>query len=172
MRVYLTGFMGSGKTSVGESLARNLGMPFVDLDRAIEIAAGATVREIFERQGETEFRRMEREALAGTLALEDAVIATGGGTLTFAENAELVAGAGLSVWLNVPFAVIVSRLGVDGRPDRPLFRDETQAFALYRERLAAYQRADIRLDIGADEQVDEVAARLALRLGKSLSCAT
>ena len=172
MRVYLTGFMGAGKTSVGESLARHLAVAFVDLDREIEAASGLTVREIFERHGEAEFRRLEREALARTLALDDVVVAAGGGTLTFPENADLVATHGLSVWLNVPFAVIVARLGAGGRPDRPLFRDETQAFELYRDRLGAYQRSDIRLDIGADEQVDEVAARLALRLGRKVTCAT
>lgn len=172
MRVYLTGFMGAGKTSVGESLARHLDVPFFDLDREIEAAAGASVREIFERQGEPEFRRLEHEALRRTLELADAVVATGGGTLTFAANAALVAAHGLSVWLNVPFAVIVARLGALGRPDRPLFRDETQAFELYRQRLAAYRRADLRIDVGAEEQVDEVAARLALRLGQIAPCAT
>lgn len=172
MRVYLTGFMGAGKTSVGESLARHFGVPFLDLDREIETAAGASVREIFERQGEAEFRRLEHDALVRTLALPDAVVATGGGTLTFAENAALVAAHGISVWLNVPFAVIVARLGGVGRPDRPLFRDAAQAFELYRERLAAYRRADLRIDVGAEEQVDEVAARLALRLGRMAACAT
>ena len=87
MRIYLTGFMGCGKTTVGRLLARRLGAPFVDLDDEVERRAGMTVREIFERQGEPAFRQMEAEALRGTLALPDVVVAMGGGTMAFEANA-------------------------------------------------------------------------------------
>lgn len=165
MRIYLTGFMGCGKTTVGPLLARRLGAPFVDLDLEIERRAGMTVREIFARQGEPAFRQMEAEALRGTLALPDVVVALGGGTLTFEGNARWVSANGLSVWLNLPFATIASRIGGMGKTDRPLFKDGSQALALYRERLPVYRRSDLTVDIAPEEGPEEIAARIALLIG-------
>ena len=169
MRIYLTGFMGCGKTTVGRRLAQRLGVAFVDLDEEIERRAGMTVREIFEQQGEPVFRQMEAEALRGTLALPDVVVATGGGTMAFEANAALIGANGLSVWLNPPFATIASRIGGRGKADRPLFKDESQALALYRERLPAYRRADLTMDVAPDEGPEEIAARIALLIGESTS---
>jgi shikimate kinase len=166
MRVFLTGFMGAGKTVVGELLAERMGIPFVDLDREIEARAGTGIRQIFETQGEGAFRQVERETLRAVLALPDAVVATGGGTFTFEANARWIGENGMSVFLNPPFATIVARIGVLGKSDRPLFRDETQALTLYRERLPAYRRADLTVDVGAGEGPQEVAARIALLIGK------
>jgi shikimate kinase len=171
MRIYLTGFMGCGKTTVGRALARRLGIPFVDLDHEIERQAGMTVRLIFERQGEPAFRRMEADALRGTLALPDVVVAMGGGTMTFEANARLAAANGLTVWLNPAFATIAKRIGGRGKADRPLFKDEVQALALYRERLPAYRRADLTVDVAPHEGPEEIAARIALRIGNR-TCAT
>lgn len=166
MRIYLTGFMGSGKSTVGRLLAPRLGVPFVDLDEEIERQAGMRVREIFEQLGEPVFRRMEREALEATLTLPGAVVATGGGTIVFEANARLIRENGIAVWLNPPFATIVERVGGLGKSDRPLFRHEMQALALYRERLPAYRRADLMVDMAPQEGAEEVAARIALRLGE------
>jgi shikimate kinase len=171
MRIYLTGFMGVGKTAVGRLLAERLGVPFLDLDQEIERRAGMTVREVFEGQGEAVFRRLETEALRETLGLADLVVATGGGTMVFDGNFQMIHDHGLSVWLNPAFATIVARIGGLGKADRPLFRDETQALALYRERLPAYRRADLRVDIAPDEGPEEVAARIALLIGNR-RCAT
>ncbi|HEX9942896.1 MAG TPA: shikimate kinase [Thermoanaerobaculia bacterium] len=171
MRLYLTGFMGSGKTTVGRLLAQRFGVPFLDLDQEVERRAGMTVREIFERQGEPAFRGMEAEALRGTLELPDVVVATGGGTMTFAANLRLIRANGLSVWLNPPFAAIASRIGGLGKSDRPLFKDETQALALYRERLPAYRQADVTVDVAPEEGPEEIAARIALLIGDR-RCAT
>jgi len=171
VRVFLTGFMGAGKTTTGRALAARLMQPFIDLDQEIERWSGASVRELFERFGEPEFRRLEREALATLLAAPPAVIALGGGTLVDPAVHEAVAGAGVVVWLHPPFAEIVRRIGALGKADRPLFRDEGQALELYRQRLSSYQRADLRIDVAAGETCDEVASRVALRLAES-ACST
>jgi shikimate kinase len=164
MRIFLTGFMGAGKTTVGRCLASLLQLPFADLDREIEQRAGATVRVIVEGQGEPWFRRLELEALQALLEMGDTVIATGGGTLTSELGARLIREGGLSVWLNPSFATIVDRIGALGKADRPLFRDEAQVLALYRDRLPAYRKADLTVDVGPDEAPEEVAARIAMLL--------
>jgi len=165
MRVFLTGFMGSGKTTVGRALAAAMGWAFADLDAEVEARAAMTVREVFERLGEPAFRELEHEALRAVLAGDDpVVVATGGGTFTFDRNLALIRGAGTSVWLNPSFATIVSRIGSLGKQDRPLFRNEVEALALYRARLDAYREADFRVDVGAEEAPEEVAARVAVWL--------
>lgn len=164
MRVVLTGFMGAGKTTVGRLLADRLGWQFVDLDHEIESRAGRTIREIFERDGEAVFRRVERELLVEALAREPVVIAAGGGTLTFPENLERARAQAMVIWLNPDFATLARRIGGKGKPDRPLFRDEAGALALYRDRLPAYALSDWRIDVAPEELAEEVAARIALRL--------
>lgn len=167
MRIFLTGFMGAGKTSVGQALAAQLAVPFADLDLAIEARAGRTVRQIFAEGGEPAFRQLEQETLVALLEradLPDLVVATGGGTAAVELSAGLLHAAGITVWLNPPFATIVERIGGLGKEDRPLFRDETQAWALYRERLPAYRRSDLQIDVSPGESADEVAARIVLRL--------
>jgi shikimate kinase len=166
LRIYLTGFMGAGKSAVGRRLAERLGMPFVDLDEEIEKRSGLRVREIFEWHGEAEFRRLEQETLRATGELPDVVVATGGGTVTFEANARWMKENGLTVWLNPAFGTIVGRIGGLGKKDRPLFRDEAQALTLYRERLQAYRQADLTVDVRPEEHPQEVAARVALLLGK------
>jgi shikimate kinase len=171
MRVYLTGFMGAGKTTVGRLLAESLGWPFVDLDSEVEGAAGMPVREIFAARGEAAFRELELEALRRTLDFDPAVIATGGGTPTLAAAQRLLRAQGLVVWLNPPFATLVARIGALGKTDRPLFQDEAQALELYGRRLPAYRLADLTIDVSAQEEAPEVAARIALLLA-ARACAT
>ena len=171
MRIFLTGFMGAGKTSVGRSLARRLGWPFVDLDDEIEKLAGGSVREIFDRAGEGRFRELEARALAESMRRDPAVVATGGGTLTFPQNLAAARAAGLVVWLNPEFATLTRRVGGRGKEDRPLFRDEATVLALYRERLPAYALADLKVDVAADESAEEVAARIGLLVAER-TCST
>lgn len=157
--------MGSGKTTVGAALAAARGCDLLDLDREVERRAGKSVREIFEQDGEPIFRRLEHDALALAADHDDAVVATGGGTFTFAANRQLIDRLGTSVFLHPPFAAIMRRIGALGKADRPLFQDEAQALALYRERLPVYQEADLTIEIASDETPEETAARIALRLG-------
>ncbi|MCP4658947.1 MAG: shikimate kinase [bacterium] len=171
MRIYLTGFMGAGKTTVGESLAAILEYRLTDLDREIEERAGLSISEIFARYGEARFRDLEHLCLQETAQRDDTVIATGGGTITFKRNLTLIRRLGVSVWLNPSFATIVDRIGGRGKWNRPLFRSEDQALALFRQRLPAYRVADLEVDVAPPETISEVAARIVLRL-RERNCVT
>lgn len=165
--MFLIGFMGCGKTTVGQLLGERLRLPFVDLDGTIERGAGLSVREIFELGGEALFRRLEHEALTAAVdATRDAVIATGGGTPTLERNLRILEESGVSVWLDPPFSLIAQRIGALGKQkqDRPLFETEAQALELYRRRLPVYRRADLRAEVEPSESPQEVASRIALLL--------
>ena len=162
-RIYLVGFMGSGKTTAGTLLADRLRVPFVDLDVAFESMAGRTIRETFETRGEAWFRARETELLRGTASLPAAVVALGGGTFTFPENAAFVRAHGRSVFLDVPFDVILERLAGKAA-DRPLFASAEAARALWEARLPSYKMADRTLDVTRDMTASEVADRLAALL--------
>lgn len=176
MRILLSGFMGAGKTTVGRLLGERLGVPFRDLDAMIEERTGRTVRELFDSVGEPEFRRLEREALVAAVALDPAVIALGGGTVSAPGGLELARQSGVVAWLHPPFSTIARRIGALGKSDRPLFRDEASAFDLYRQRLAAYKSsADLVIEVAPQEEAVEVAARLALLVEPKLverTCST
>lgn len=161
MRIYLTGFMGAGKTSVGKCLATALGYPFVDLDALVEAQAGITIGQIFERFREPAFRDLEHECLRRTEELDDAVIATGGGTIAFGRNLALLRRLGTSVWLDPSFTTLVERIGVAGGAERPLFRSPEQARELYQRRLPAYRQADLRVTVEPSETARQVADRIA-----------
>lgn len=170
MRVFVTGFMGAGKTTVGRLLAARLDLPFVDLDAEIERQAGRSAAGIFAAGGEREFRQLESRALERAIAGPEAVIATGGGTVVAAANLEAMRSAGVVVWLDPPFDVLMSRLAASGG-ERPLLGGRTQTLALFHRRLDAYRRAHHRIDVGAGEAAERVAARVAAVVGKT-PCAT
>jgi shikimate kinase len=160
-RVYLVGFMGAGKTSVGECLARELLYGFVDLDREIERDAGRTIAEIFREDGEGVFRRLEARALRLVGARGDLVVGTGGGTLTLWENRDFIHRTGLSVWLDAPLDVLLDRCR--SSEHRPLLSDRPKMEALLADRLPAYRLADLRVD-AASEPPESIAARVASML--------
>src|SRR5579863_5008128 len=146
----LAGFMGSGKTTVGTLLARQLAWRFVDLDDRIEESAGLTIPQIFERFGEPAFRQMEADQLRAALGRaaefsESTVLALGGGTYAQPGCPDFLRHSGVPVlWLDSPVEVLLARcMTMTGRP---LFRDESSFRALHAQRLPSYQLADHRID--------------------------
>lgn len=157
-RLYLVGFMGSGKSAVGRRLADRLGAPFVDLDAEIERTSGLTVRALFEGVGEEEFRRRESVFLQATESLPRAVVATGAGCFAREENRERLRRLGSAVFLDVPFPAIRARLA--GKTDRPLFQSLEQAERLFLERTPFYKMAETRVALTGAEGIEESADRV------------
>lgn len=162
--IYLVGFMGSGKTTVGRLLADRLGWNFVDLDAEIEAEQGMSIAEIFDRYGEQHFRKIEAEAVRGRVRMAQAgrpmVVALGGGAFAQPANCDLIEHNGLTVWLDCPVAVAWER--VESNSDRPLARDRRAFAALHEARQASYARADFRIEASADDAESVVEAVLGL----------
>jgi len=168
--VCLVGFMGSGKSSVGRALARRLLWPFVDLDEVIIESTGRSISEIFATDGETAFRRSERTALEASLAVAPVVVATGGGAFCESANRQMMRSTGtLSVFLDVPWAVLLERISAD-TIERPLFRDVGDARRLFNERLPIYREADVTISCSGPESPEETAERIADEIAEA-ACA-
>ena len=161
-RIYLVGFMGSGKTTVGRRMAERLRVPFVDLDSEIERTSGKTVRALFEASGEEAFREREALFLAATAALQDAVVATGGGSFIREDNRALIRRLGRAVFLDVPFDALLGRLSC--KTDRPLFAAPEQAARLFADRAPFYRMNTVSVNLSGDEEIDESADRVLLAL--------
>ncbi len=161
-KIYLVGFMAAGKTTLAQALARRLGWRSEDVDALIEARERRTVAEIFARDGEPYFRLIERQVIWSLLPQRHLVVATGGGTFIDAETRAAINADGLSVWIDVPFEVLLSRIPADGR--RPLANDRIQMALLYESRRLAYQQAGIHLDgsraARAEELVDQLVEQL------------
>lgn len=173
--VCLTGFMGSGKSTVGRMLAAQLAWRFVDLDSEIEGASGLSISQIFAQKGEAAFREIEHVCLERVLGSAPAhnarlVLALGGGTFAQPRNAALIreygagpfaaGGAGaVVIWLDCPEEDLLKRCVLMG--DRPLFRDEASFRKLYEERLPYYRQADYRVE-SSEEPMRVVEQILAL----------
>jgi shikimate kinase len=158
--------MGSGKTTVGTLLARQLAWRFVDLDERIETASGLSIPQFFENFGEPAFRQLEADQLRAALgrAAEDSsgtILALGGGTYAQPGCPEFLRAAGVPVlWLDTPADLLLSRcMTMTGRP---LFRDEESFRALHAQRLPSYHLADYRVDSSAE--APQVVAEI-LRMG-------
>jgi len=164
--IYLTGFMASGKTTIGRLLAEELGWNFFDLDEEIEAQQGTSIAEIFDTRGEQEFRRIESEAIRAHVRSvargRPAVIALGGGAFVQPENFDLLEEHGITIWLDCPLET--ARQRVAQASHRPLARDAQKLEELYRERQAIYARADFRIPIESDEPSAAIAAIMKLPL--------
>ena len=123
-RIFLIGYMGAGKTTLGRALARELGIQFIDLDSYIEERLCKSVSQIFAEKGEEAFRDIERRMLHEVGDFEDVVISTGGGTPCFFDNIEYMNGQGATVFLDVPVERLFIRLSI-ARKKRPLIMNKS-----------------------------------------------
>jgi 3-dehydroquinate synthase len=171
--VVLCGFMGTGKSSVGEALARHLGVEFIDTDAVIEAREGMTVAEIFDRRGERRFRELEAEVCRSLAPRDGAVIATGGGMVMDPRNLLHLQSLGTTVLLEATVGAILERAGSDG--DRPLLAGASgkgdhgaRIESLLASRQDTYNQCDLRLDTtvrSPDEAAADIAEMLAVRAG-------
>lgn len=165
MRIFLIGFMGCGKSTIGKKLARKISHNFVDLDRYIEAKLFKTIPEIFKEKGEDEFRRLEKKYLEEISAFENIVISVGGGTPCFYNNLEVMKNAGTVVYLKLEHKALVNRLKNSKRYDRPLLEnltlEELDVFVKDRmkDREQFYEKAHITinaLSIDIKEMEDKI----------------
>jgi shikimate kinase len=167
--IVITGFMGSGKSTVARALARRLDSQMIDLDAEILKKEYRSAKQIIEEQGEPSFREIETRVLRDVLQKNaTGVIALGGGAWTLPRNRDLITSAGgISVWLDAPFNLCWQRIGastLEGKDGRPLARNEQEALTLYTERRAAYASADLHVEATENKTADEVALEIAKAL--------
>ncbi len=148
--LFLVGFMGVGKTTCGQAVARSLGRQFVDTDQLVEQRERRTIARIFSESGEDFFRAAEQEALRSLEGADGHVVATGGGIFATAANRRWMKRAGFTVWLDATFEEVCRRVG-PGK-DRPLWRAEDPVVlrALFERRRALYALCHVRVAAGPE----------------------
>jgi len=160
MRIFLIGFMGSGKSTMGRALASELKLNFIDLDTFLEEKYFRTIPQIFAEEGEEGFRRKERKILEEVSAFDDVIVATGGGAPCFFDNMDLMNNSGFCIFLDVNKESLVSRL-IHAKIERPLIKGKTQEElenfieAMMEKRRPFYEKARYILK-GNEIQVDQV----------------
>ena len=166
--VFLVGFMGAGKSTVGKALAGQLGWEFEDLDDRIVAREQRSIERIFHESGEPEFRRAEQAALRALLGESSSaprVVALGGGAFVQAENAALLAQAGApTVFLDAPVEVLFRRCQQEQQVQRPLRRSPEEFGKLHDARRPHYLKAALRVETG-DQDIAAVAQAVARSLG-------
>ncbi|HEY2238173.1 MAG TPA: shikimate kinase [Streptosporangiaceae bacterium] len=150
--IVLVGFMGAGKTTVGQLLARRLGLPFADADIVIADRAGIPVPRIFAERGEPAFRELEHETIASLLAGPRLVLALGGGAVEHEQTRRVLAAAEHTIYLHVRYEAALDRVG--GDDGRPMLRRPDLA-EVYRRRLVAYSEV-ATLTIDTEGRVPEL----------------
>jgi shikimate kinase len=164
--VALVGFMGAGKTTVGQELARRLNWRFADLDQLIESREGRTIPQIFQAEGEAGFRALEHGVLAESLAVPGSgstVLALGGGAFVVEKVRALLRERQVpAVWLDAPAEELFRRCE---QPEvvRPLRRDPEQFTKLYEQRLSSYRQADLHV-ITKGKEISAIAEEIVMRL--------
>jgi shikimate kinase len=159
--VFLVGFMGAGKSTVGKALGRLLGWETLDLDEALVAAEARSIPRILKESGEPHFRDLERRILESLLGRSRLVVACGGGTYAHLPSRAVIDRLGKAVWLQAPLGLCLRRC--QEGPARPLLRGPEQAEALYRKRLPAYRKAPLAIAVEGltpDECAERIAALL------------
>ena len=166
MKIVITGFMGSGKTSVARELARRLGLAMVDLDKRITENEGRSPAQLIVEEGEPAFRLIESSTLRELLQTNAAhIIALGGGAWIQETNRVLIhQNEYLSVWLDVPFEVCWARIETAGE-DRPLGRSREHAEELFDSRRPIYQLSDVHVPVTGQDGFDDVISRIEVKIG-------
>lgn len=166
--IVMLGLMGAGKTKVGGLLAQHLGLPFVDADHEIELAASMSISDIFETHGEPAFRDLERKVITRLMSDDIKVIAPGGGAIMNPQTADLIFAKALTVWLKADLDILVERTGRNEK--RPLLKGgnrEDILGNLMKQRYPVYERAEVHLQ--TDASAPEIAAeRLLIKLAEHL----
>lgn len=148
MNIAVYGFMGVGKTTIGSILAKNLDYTFIDMDTEIERREGLPISEIFREKGESRFRELEIELVMELIEKDDLVIACGGGTFAYPENAETLKGKAIFIYLTASIEEVINRTSIDNT--RPLLNvpdPHKTALELFNSRKPIYERyAEITID--------------------------
>lgn len=165
MKIFLIGFMGSGKTHRGRELSQKLNLPFFDLDEQVVNSENKSINEIFEQDGEEYFRLKEKEVLhIITESHSSFVMACGGGSPCYFNNIEYMNQSGTTVWLNTPIPVLYERLAKE-RNKRPLLKnlsdEQLRAFIIkkFSDRKIYYEQADVFVEdenIGLDQFIEKI----------------
>lgn len=164
MRVFLVGYMASGKSTVAKKLAKALNLAVVDLDAEIEKDSGMSIPEIFKTEGEKAFRKREQTELRKWLEKDDFVMATGGGTPCFFESMDEMNGAGTTVYLQMAPKAVVDRV-LASKDERPILKGLTAEKMLEKvekqleKREGFYLRANVVVN-GVNLDLDELVAQL------------
>jgi shikimate kinase len=160
LNLYLIGMMGTGKTTVGQRLAKELGYRFFDTDVLIERVAQKSINELFAEEGETFFRNLESQVLGEVSACTRSVIATGGGAVLRPVNWSYLR-HGLIIWLDVPISLLIERLAEDNT--RPLLKMDDLSLkleTLLAERKSLYQEADLQIAIAKNENPEQIVSKI------------
>lgn len=169
-RIFITGFMGSGKSTVARALARLLHCETIDLDEVIAQEEHRSPKQIIEEDGEPSFREIETRVLGRLLESDGArVVALGGGTWTLPRNRSLInKHYGISVWLKAPFDLCWERILASGS-SRPLASNEQETRNLFAERRASYELSDFHVEAGEKRPAEEIAGEIFEQISRALS---
>jgi len=160
LNLYLIGMMGTGKTTVGQVLAKELGYRFFDTDVLIERVAQKSINDLFTEEGETFFRDLESQVLGEVSACTRSVIATGGGSVLRPLNWSYLR-HGLIIWLDAPISLLIERLAEDNT--RPLLKMDNLSLkleTLLAERKSLYQEADLQIAIAKNENPEQIVSKI------------